>query len=599
MAENHASIEHPLQPVFRAYDEGRAALLLTGLSLHDLDVDPLDGKIRPLVEMLRRELRRRYGMVYVAYSLAGGLDWDRVRIDDPADERAIENTLRSNGLLDIPRDRNEFVRVITGVRHMARVNHEAIRWADGRPMRFGFHMLFGEHLAPRSSGTGPRTEAHLAAIELATLTAQSPALRSSRNLVIFSAREGLMDDLVTGALHHIHLPQREAEEKAWFARAVLDMLDGVKLEEGLDVDAIARLTRNTPNARLEAVLRASRNTGDPVTARDLARERANAVEMLSESTLCVMDSSGAGRAELMGRNAEVPQRVLRQVAKALRSGNPATPSSLILCGPPGTGKSELASMTAAIAGVPAFRMGNPKGGIVGETERKARLQQRLLIEWSPSIAFCDEITEAMPLERSEFNGDSGATPAWSAEILSALGSEDRRGRSLLIGATNCPWRIGAAMRSRLEFVPVFFPLEDDYPTIIEAIVRRFVPGATLEANNAQVRDAAQIFHRKGAGPREMVKALNRVLLRCGTLGPQEILHAAVDETGAIDLRSVEYADLWALALTSSRSYLPWSDNPASFPFPAHFRNVVDAATGEIDRGALDAAIERLKPYANV
>lgn len=72
--------------------------------------------------------------------------------------------------------------------------------------------------------------------------------------------------------------------------------------------------------------------------------------------------------------------------------------------------------------------------------------------------------------------------------------ETRRGRSLLVGTTNCPWRISAAMRSRFVIVPVLQPLEQDLPMIICAIVRR-VWGVTLDPSEAAVVEAGSLLHR--------------------------------------------------------------------------------------------------------
>ena len=114
-------------------------------------------------------------------------------------------------------------------------------------------------------------------------------------------------------------------------------------------------------------------------------------------------------------------------------------------------------IVAKQAGVSAYQMHSPKTGIVGETERKAELQMGTLRESIPNLAFIDEITEALPLERSDFNGDSGATRAVTAALLTALADESRRGKSLLIATTNCPWRMGEAMRSRFIAIPVLQP----------------------------------------------------------------------------------------------------------------------------------------------
>src|SRR5215470_9116361 len=99
-----------VQPIIQAYSEGHAAQLLTGRSLYDLALDD-EGKIRPVYEILRRTLLAHYGMVFVSYSLANGLDFDAARINDERDRRQIETVLKAHRLHDIPQDQNEVVRV--------------------------------------------------------------------------------------------------------------------------------------------------------------------------------------------------------------------------------------------------------------------------------------------------------------------------------------------------------------------------------------------------------------------------------------------------------------------------------------------------------
>lgn len=96
---------HAIEDILRAYEEGRPALLLTGRSLYDLVVDA-EGKLRPLVETLRRTCAARYGMAFVSCSLAGALDWDSTRVPDERDRRTIEKALRAHHLLDTPEKQN-------------------------------------------------------------------------------------------------------------------------------------------------------------------------------------------------------------------------------------------------------------------------------------------------------------------------------------------------------------------------------------------------------------------------------------------------------------------------------------------------------------
>jgi hypothetical protein len=138
---------------------------------------------------------------------------------------------------------------------------------------------------------------------------------------------------------------------------------------------------------------------------------------------------------------------------------------------------------------------------VGETERKARLQQTALREWVPNIAFADEITEMLPLERSDFDGDSGASRAVMAALLTSLSDETRRGKSLLIATTNCPWRMGAAMRSRFVVLPVLHPLKEDYASIVVATAPRIAPQTELDAADPHLPIALLSILGECPGPR--------------------------------------------------------------------------------------------------
>lgn len=585
--------------IFEAYSAGRSAILIEGRSPYDLAVDPYGERLRPLLEILRGEARRRHGMVLVTYSMAGGLDWDSSRIDDERDRRAIEGALRGHRLLDIPQDQNEVSRVIRGIASLCRAPTEGLKWADGQPLRFAFLFEFGEHLAPGTLTNGTQTDGQLIAIELAHLTAQSLALRASGNLVIFSARDGLVDDLVATALHRVRLRQPDAAEKTAFVERALRLYAQATLEAGLTPQSVAHLTTNTPNRGVESVLRASHRTEQPVTSKDLTAEKARSVEELSERTLTLLDTGRVRDLRLCGTNIAVPQALLGRFGEGLARGDSSLPGSALLVGPPGTGKTDLAVHAAATAGVPAFQLNSPKDSLVGGTERKSQLQQRLLAEWTPNLAFADEVTELLPLERSDFDGDSGASRAVAASLLTALSDESRRGRSLFIGTTNCPWRIGAAMRSRFICIPVLHPLERDFPAILVATARRMGSEVEILEDDPRLLEAARLFYQKGANPRHIRSALSNALMRHGRLGADEIVFAARDLCASTDLASAIYADLWALKVTTSRSFLPWFENPAQYPWPEHLQGIVDPSSGDILQAELERKIEELRPHAKV
>lgn len=589
-----------IETILQAFREGQSALLLSGRSLYDFVAD--DGRIRPFFEALRRVLFREYGMVFINYSMATGLNWFESWIPEEADRQTIRQLLRNNNLLDLPKTENEVVAVVRGVASLSRANTENLRWKDGREMRFAVCFEFSEHLAPGSLANGTQTDAQLIVAELVHITSQSLALRNSGNLIIFHGRDTLVDELVWSALKRVHLPQPDIEEKEKFLKTALALYGDASFEDGLPTGAIVSLTVNTPNRGIENLLRASHRGGRILTAKDISAQKNRDVEQLSESTLRPLETSSVQNIRLVGKNVEKPQAILMSLADCLLKGNTSMPANVLLAGAPGTAKTDLAKLVAYLGKSPAYEMISPKGSLVGETERKARLQQQALKEWTPNVAFCDEISEALPLQRNDdFDGDSGASRAVTATLLSTLSDETRRGKSLLIATTNRPWAMGAAMRSRFTVIPVLFPLLEDFPLIIVATAERIAPASQLDMADAKIVEAAGIFYQKGANPRHLRSALSNVLLLAGKtqFAADDILFAAHDLCATTDFASTVYADLWAIKGCTSRSFLPWSDAPEKYDFPDYLKGIVDEQTGEIIKTELNKKIAELKPNANV
>lgn len=589
-----------IETILQVFREGQSALLLSGRSLYDFVAD--DGRIRPFFEALRRVLFREYGMVFINYSMATGLNWFESWIPEEADRQTIRQLLRNNNLLDLPKTENEVVAVVRGVASLSRANTENLRWKDGREMRFAVCFEFSEHLAPGSLANGTQTDAQLIVAELVHITSQSLALRNSGNLIIFHGRDTLVDELVCSALKRVHLPQPDVEEKEEFLKTALALYGDASFEDGLPAEAIVSLTVNTPNRGIENLLRASHRGGRILTAKEISAQKNRDVEQLSEGTLRPLETSSVQNIRLVGKNVEKPQAILMSLADCLLKGNTSMPANVLLAGAPGTAKTDLAKLVAYLGKSPPYEMISPKGSLVGETERKARLQQQALKEWTPNVAFCDEISEALPLQRNDdFDGDSGASRAVTATLLSTLSDETRRGKSLLIATTNRPWAMGAAMRSRFTGIPVLFPLREDFPAIIIATAERIAPASQLDMADAKIVEAAGIFYQKGANPRHLRSALSNALLLTGKtqFAADDILFAAHDLCATTDFASTVYADLWAIKGCTSYSFLPWSDAPAEYNFPDYLKGIVNAQTGEIIKTELNKKIAELKPNANV
>src|SRR5688572_10992865 len=126
----------PVQQISNAYEDGRAAQLITGRSPYDLCVNPDDSAILTNIEALRRHLRRNYGMLLLTFSRSGGLDWDKSRTEDERDRKTIEQVLQAHKLLQIPQDEHETTRVIRGLSSLLRHPTDGLKWSDSSQMRF-------------------------------------------------------------------------------------------------------------------------------------------------------------------------------------------------------------------------------------------------------------------------------------------------------------------------------------------------------------------------------------------------------------------------------------------------------------------------------
>lgn len=592
-----------IDPVIEACRRGHQTLLVSGRSLSDLHVNER-GEIRPLKQTLFRRAKEEFGMASLVFNLAHGARWDWSGF--AADERKQFERRLEQG--DIP--------LVAGAR--AATDHRTPPYEraflllsalqrtieTSRDMPPVLALLeFGEDLVPDSDRGSP-SDWVIQVSELLQLLASDYRRRMHPLLVILNGSCDQIDRRVMRVFHAVHLCQPDREEKAKFIDALKQSptTGAATFEEGLDDSTIANLTARTPNNSLEAAFLGSAKTGVPVSHSLLIENKRADVVTLSEGTLSLLDAERIRNTRLVGRTIERVLVLLQRWAVGLKEGDPHTPMNVILAGAPSTAKTDLALLTAMHSKTPAYAVLSPKGSLVGQTERLVRLLFLMLKELSPAFGVMDEITEAFPTERNSMNLDSGASSAITAEMLNALSDSSRAGRTLLIATTNCPWRVGAAMASRFLYVPVLSAVKEDYPEILCAVAASLLPGTEWDHENEVIRDAAMLFHRKGASPRVM-----RTLISCkiGTsndsVGPALLKRAATAcaPQDPRDKASAEYADLFAIRACSDLEMLPWYGRVSDYPLPAYLKGIVNDRDGEIDPELLNRRIEELKPHVNV
>jgi vacuolar protein-sorting-associated protein 4 len=135
-------------------------------------------------------------------------------------------------------------------------------------------------------------------------------------------------------------------------------------------------------------------------------------------------------------------------------------SGILLYGPPGTGKSYLAKAVATEADSTFFSVSSSDlvSKWQGESERLVRNLFEMARERRPAIIFIDEV-DSMCSSRGD--GESDSVRRIKTEFLVQMqGVGKTHDGILVLGATNTPWNIDAAMRRRFE-KRIYIPLPED------------------------------------------------------------------------------------------------------------------------------------------
>ncbi len=188
----------------------------------------------------------------------------------------------------------------------------------------------------------------------------------------------------------------------------------------------------------------------------------------------------------------LPDKTLEQIQTTLavltdpqkRKLVPSPPRGLLLWGPPGNGKTQIARVIAAVGGFNFYNIGaaEARGAFIGHGAARIKTIFETARENLPAIIFIDEL-DAIARNRETMSADSGMFTDTVNELLQQMDGLDDR-KVFVIGATNYPDSLDPAILRRLGVDPVTFrwAIEIGFPDAQcrSRLLRLFLKGVPLE-----------------------------------------------------------------------------------------------------------------------
>lgn len=164
------------------------------------------------------------------------------------------------------------------------------------------------------------------------------------------------------------------------------------------------------------------------------------------------------------------------IAEAMKSGeNEFVPMGMLLCGPPGTGKTIFAEALAKESRMNFVRPKNLRSMWLGQSEERQLRFLYAIRDLAPVVVFIDEADQELG-QRGGFDGDSGVNRRQFGEFLKIMSDETLRGKVLWCLVTNRPDLMDPAMKRpgrcdlRIPFLP---PSSNEQVKIFQAMCRKY------------------------------------------------------------------------------------------------------------------------------
>jgi SpoVK/Ycf46/Vps4 family AAA+-type ATPase len=561
-----------------AIENKHHCLLITG-NIFDLQVEPGNNLLyyRPLY---LAEKMYEQGKFILRYSRSTGLSIHRYT-DLKKEKNLLDDILQRSGLNRFVGNKDirptEVVEIFRGFKNIASSKHS---------IPFVFIVDYIPHL---TSGQTADREMQIVAETISDI-ANLPSVQKAENyLIVYAYEENNLSPLLK-VLHRIEYRYPDLEEYEQFFTILQDRDEDFGSTELSPKDA-ARIVRGLKLNQLASLFKEAKIKGKAVTKNEIIDEKERLIEQISERTLTVLPTDITFD-DLAGL--ETPKRILLDFSSKLSKQDPSSPRAILLAGPPGTGKTTLASAFANAAGFNLVELSDEiKSMWVGQSEARLALALQLIQSLAPVVLFIDEIDQTFS-NRTNTSLDGGVSSHYLKTLFNFASRDDLRGKICILGCTNTPQLLDPAMINRFVTIPLLEATPKDMTAIFPKIQKRITGKETLDSNDHNLLQGCELLYKKGASPRQIFDVINHAISKYGeNFNIENILESCKSFQANGDPNSGAYSSLSAIRLTAFDDYFPWYKNP-DYPLPWYLEGIVNVTDGTVNELELNRKIEELK-----
>lgn len=575
---NDIATEMKKDAALNALENMHHAVLITG-NIFDLQVENGNNALyyRPLY--LAEKLYEK-GKFILRYSRSSGLTIHRYN-DIKENKKVLDDVLQRTGLNKFIGNKDisptEVVEIFRGFKAIA-TNKYSVSFA-----------IIVDYVPHLTSSQSADREMQIVAETISDI-ANLPSVQKAGNLlVVYAYEENNLSPLLK-VLNKVTYSYPGIKEYEQFFTIISSRKDEFANTD-LSVQEAAKLSRGLNLSQLASLFREAKSQNKTITKNEIISEKEKLIEQISEKTLTVLPTDITFD-DLAGL--DVPKRILKDFAQKLSIQHASSPRAILLAGPPGTGKTTIASAFANACGFNLVELSDEiKSMWVGQSEARLSLALQLIQSLSPVILFIDEIDQTFS-NRSNASMDGGVSSHYLKTLFKFAARDDLRGKICIVGCSNTPQMLDPAMINRFVTIPLLEATPKEMAAIFPKIQKRITGKETLNPQNENLLQGCEHIYRKGASPRQIFDVINKTISKHGSdFREDHILESCLSFRSNGDPVSGAYSSLSAIRLTAFDDYFPWAGNP-EYPLPWYLGGVVNLNDGSVNDLELNKKLYEFK-----